>query len=543
MATLAQLKEQLGSKPVTGYAPPKQNIAQKAAGFVGGVAKDAYSALIGTPGTKIGQAIVAPLNLQKNQTTTALQNTNTTTAQMLADRAKTETNPTLKAQYQKQAADLLNQGQPFAQAPDQSDSNASGVNVPAQKTGLAGVEQIGGQALKSASYLVGGGEAGAAADTAGVGGKILAGTKLGGAVGALGGAGNAMEQGGNLSQVAGSALQGAAIGGLTGGVIGVASAAIHPIFNRATPIMNPTDLADATAAREAASTGGVNAINEMNQTVGADQTSLGEEFKQGAVNIEKANPQAKLNLSGKQLDALNSLKESKLFSLPENLDNSSSGANIGGSEFKIGNPKVASQIEGLQNETASSLSPTQAQDLVTRLNKLTFASKASGDLAVNQQTIGLTNEIKSAASKTFGPEWDKFYSNYTQGRTVMDKLDGIVNLDPKATPMDFNKQLGTIQKLGETPEGQKFLQQAIDEYKNVRGIDLTDPVAAANHVLKAQGELEIAQKGTHAHQILQALKSPNLQARQIARVALTLLGITAGATAFRKQIGQFFSGQ
>ncbi len=505
MPTLAQLKESLGNQPVTGYAAPKQNILQKVGGFAANVGKAIVS--------PVARAGVQLFNVGAGLGAAATGNMGAANAALDQPRNLPllgETKPTL--------------------------TNSS-------KPGLAQGLDVAGQGIQLGADVLGG--------EGGFGSGVINTAKTGATIGATQGFGNALTQtegksvGQNIGNIAGQT----AIGAATGGVIGGATAAIHPIFQRSTPIMDPAtvaspyDVGAATANRESAATGGVNAINQMNQTVGADQTALGNEFKQGAANIEKTNPGATLNLTGRQLDALNLLKESKLFSLPENLDNSGSGANIGGSEFKIGNAKIASQLEGVQNQTASSLTPTQAQDLVTRLNKLTFASKASGDLAVNQQTIGLTNEIKSAASKAFGPEWDKTYSNFAQGRAVMEKLDGIVNLDPKATPMDFNKQLGTIQTLGKTPEGQKFLQQAVDSYKAERGIDLTDPVAAVNHILKAQGQLEIAQKGSYGTQLMQALKSPNLAARRVAMIGTTLLGLAAAGTAFRKQIGNFIAGQ
>jgi len=129
-------------------------------------------------------------------------------------------------------------------------------------------------------------------------------------------AGGATLQNPNAS--GGQVLGNAVLGGVTDvagqqAVQAAQNLSTHPIFQRPTPIMNPYDVQAATAARESASTGGVNAINEMNQTVGADETALGNEFRQGAQKIEAANPGKTLNLTGKQLDALNNLKESKLF--------------------------------------------------------------------------------------------------------------------------------------------------------------------------------------------------------------------------------------
>lgn len=496
-----QAMQQINQKyagTTTTSAPPKQNILQKAGNFVAGV----------------GKAIASPfarLGVEAFNTTSGIQKAiggDIKGANAELDKPRNlpllgETKPTL------------------------TNSTNPGLNE-----GL----DIAGQGVQLGADAVGG--------EGGFGSGVINGAKTGAALGATQGFGNALTetQGKSFGQNVGNIAGQTAIGGATGGVLGGATNAIHPIFSRSTPILDPNSVPAATAAREAASTNAVDAVNKMNQTVGADSHALGQEFQQGAQKLESANPNTKLSLSGKTLDALNSLKESKKFVLPEGLDQESNPL-LGSTMGKDFLAKNAGKLNELQNAGKVELSHTQAQDLIRRLNKLTFDAKASGDLAVNQQTIGLTNELKQSASKTFGPEWDKVYSKYSSGRAVMDRLDGIVNLDPKATPMDLNKQLQTIQKLGETPEGHKLTMQAIEAYKAERGIDLTDPIGAVNHILKAQGELEIAQKGSHAHQILQALKSPNLQARQIARLSLTLLGITAGATAFRKQIGQFFSGQ
>ncbi len=305
---------------------------------------------------------------------------------------------------------------------------------------------------------------------------------------------------------------------------------------------NPYDVNAAQAARESASNNAIKGINDINQTTQSDLSKMGQEFEAGAQKIDTSNPKGGLELSSAQLDALNNLKESKKFSLPSNLD-SETNPLISNPVSKDFLSKNAGKLSEMQNAGKVKLNASQAQDLIKRLNKLTFDAKASGDLAVNQQTIGLTNELKASASKAFGSEWDNIYSKYSAGRGVLEKLDGIINLDKNASPTDLMKQFNTITKLHETPEGEKLLSQAVEAYKAERGIDLTDPVQAANQVLKSQGALEIAQKGSYMTQLKTALKSPNLAARRVAMIATTIAGISVAGAAFRKQIVGMFTGQ
>lgn len=252
--------------------------------------------------------------------------------------------------------------------------------------------------------------------------------------------------------------------------------------------------------REQAATQGVGAMQNMQQQVGEFKSGLGQQFQQGAQAIEKSNPAIKLNLSQSQMDALNSLKESKSFALPDYVNQDKNAmVTVGGKPLDLStmNPKMAEQIQkemgSMQGKTAVSLSPTQAQDLITQLNKGTFTARATGQLAVNQQMIEVTNDIKNAANETFGPEWKNVYSNYAKGVTAVDKLNDIVNLDKTATPTDINKSLNSLLKLGQTPEGKVILRNAVDEFKAQSGIDLSDPVKAVHQILDKQIALEEAQ--------------------------------------------------
>ncbi len=313
-----------------------------------------------------------------------------------------------------------------------------------------------------------------------------------------------------------------------------------------TPPTNPYDIPAAQAARDTASTNAVQGINTANQTAQSDLSQMGQEFGQTGQNIATAHPDKGITLSNKDIQELNSLKESKSFQLPDELNTDNNPALDTTSKFgqiKI-SPENQKILDANNASGATKLNAAKTQDLITRLNKLTYDAKAAGDLKINQQSIGLTNRVKGLASEAFkGTGFDEAYAKYSAGRGVLEKLDGIVNLDPKASPTDLMKQFNTIAKLHESPEGSKLLDQAVQAYKAERGIDLTDPVGAVNQVLKSQGQLEIAQKGSYMTQLKRALKSPSMAARRIAYLGVSVLGLATVGTAFRKQIGAMFSGQ
>ena len=120
MPTLSQLKQTLGSQPVTGYAPPKQNILQKAVGGVKGIAKDALNTLVVNPGVKIGQAIAYPFAMGQANQSTANQEAYVVQAQAALNQYKKETDPTKKATLHQQAVDYLNKSTQAGQSGTQA---------------------------------------------------------------------------------------------------------------------------------------------------------------------------------------------------------------------------------------------------------------------------------------------------------------------------------------------------------------------------------------------------------------------------------------
>ncbi len=278
-------------------------------------------------------------------------------------------------------------------------------------------------------------------------------------------------------------------------------------------------LQGAQQAREAVVPQAVEGVKTINKQVGAYKASLGEQFASDAAKIEKTNPDLKLNLTNDQLKTLNSLKEGKNFVLPKSIDANIPDISVGGKEVNLG-PNVQNQ---LQNEigktgaqTSVSLSPTQAQDLIRELNRSTFKEAADGTRQIDQQRIGITNEIKNAANETFGKSWQDIYSKYAEGRTAIDKIDNLVNLDPKATPEEINGQLTGILKLSKTPEGKLLLKQSLEEYKQTSGVDLSNPVKAIQQIIDKQLAQDLASKNLTATEKV-ALKAEALKIKTQAK--------------------------
>ena len=256
----------------------------------------------------------------------------------------------------------------------------------------------------------------------------------------------------------------------------------------------------AAEARKNVATQAVKATQDINTKVGAYKDSLGEQFTNDAEKLKAANPNLKLNLTNEQVQALNSLKESKNFTLPKNLK---SNDNI--PDLSKMNPKVAAQLKGklasIGKETSNSLDPVQAQNLIKELNRSTYKQMADGTMQIDQQRIGVTQQIKDAALKAFAPEnmkvktvrpWSDIYAQYSVGRMAIDKIDNLVNLNPKATPDEINSQLQGILKLSNTPEGKILLQQSVNEYAKTSGIDLNEPIKAIQEIADKQTALDDA---------------------------------------------------
>ena len=175
---------------------PKKNIFQKvvggAVGFAGDVAKDALKTLLVKPAQRTAEAIGR---------TGILGEKIKTGYEITADEGK---------------------GQDLKLGP------LGEYNVETVKPGFAGVKQIAGEGLKTASYLyTGGGAASTVKNATGVGFRAgtTQGAKIGAKSGAMYGAGNALEQDKDTTGVITDTLIGAGTGGLAGGILGGAGGA------------------------------------------------------------------------------------------------------------------------------------------------------------------------------------------------------------------------------------------------------------------------------------------------------------------------------
>lgn len=400
---------------------------------------------------------------------------------------------------------------------------SSGVNEVKQgyETSKAGAESGNiGQLLGGASHIITGVGGAAAAPAAPVLQRPLG--------AAVGGVSNAISDnpdvqnfaqsgvGQATANVAGAVAQGAGVVGTVGGAMETIKGTSN-IWDKA--YNSPSAIDVASQARDSAAQSGVSSLQEMTGQVGDFKNDLGTSFRQGAENIEKTNPDMKLTLSHDQIDALNTLKNNKSFSLPDYLKKTSPG---------FGSSDIADVEKG-----GISLTPTQAQDLITQLNKSTFTEKASG-LAVDQTKIGLTNEIKAGAKQAFGGEnspWSKVYSDYAKGSQAVEKISDIVNLDKNATPSDVNKSLSSILKLSKSPEGKIILQNAINEFKQTSGIDLTKGTEAISQILDKQEALDAASKPGFIKQVV----NPVYLGRAAVRYGLIYLGLKGIINAVKGQ--------
>jgi len=491
-----------------------------------------------TSATRVAQAGVAATELPKANQQIAQENESTTKVQDLIDQMNATTDPAQKVALANQAKQLL----VSASIPDKSSAsialnnlnnpvNELGVTVQPQQGGVKGAEQAAGNFAEGIGEAAGGDLPGVVGDATGLISKGITGAIGGGVSGGLMTGGSALQ---NPDATAGSVLGATGKGVVAGGLLGAGGAVLPDVasstldnikesVNKVPEVTTPTPVveklspeqqdlqhnitqskadleqaqsqADAAAEeRKAVTPQAVQGVKDINTKVSANLKTLGDQFGSDAAQLEKTNPDLKLNLSTEQVNALNALKENKNFVLPDKIQKAQDVQEGLGSKF--GNIKIPQDVldkyNAGQQATQVSLSPTEAQDLIKELNRSTFRQAADGTVAKDYQRIGITNEIKAAASKSFGPEWDNIYSKYSQGRGMIDKIDSIANLDPKATPEDLNNQLQGILKQSKTPEGKLLLQQSINEYQKANGVDLKDPISRIQQIADKQTALDDA---------------------------------------------------
>jgi len=259
----------------------------------------------------------------------------------------------------------------------------------------------------------------------------------------------------------------------------------------------------AQEARNAVAKPAVENAGEIQSSLKGARAQMGENFGNAATQVEQADPSLRLNLTNEQLTALNDLKQGKNFALPDKLDvEKNPTAMVGGKSLDLSqmNPKIAAQIKEqlgtMGGETASSLTPTEAQDLITRLNQSTY-KEVGGTLQVDQQRVALTNEIKDAAQSAFGhitdengnSIWNEAYQNYAQGSKAIQSFENLLNLKPKSTP---NNVITNILKL-DTPEQKLILQNMTESLQDSPAqVDLSNPIKTIQQIADKQEALDEA---------------------------------------------------
>ncbi len=467
---------------------PQQSLGDKIWGAISSIPKDAFNTLIGTPATRLGQVagnVIAP------------------------------------------ALGIPQSGIDQANAQSQNLPLGFGTVAPQKAFGQGGGEQIAGQALKSASYL----------DTT----LAIAGNTTVG--GTLGGAGNAMSQGGSTGDVVGGAVSGLGTGALVGGVLGGATGLAGNIANKLGGASSyDTNLANAEAANTQAGQTAVQGANEASGMIYGAKADAGSAFSEAPKIIEQTDPSLSLDLSNSTAEKLNALKDTKAFSLPDYLRTNSEN---------YGNGNIDITKLGEQDTSGIRLSPTQTQDLITRLNDLQFNSK--GDVVVNQQTQALINDLKGQAQDTFGhvtdPQgnsvWNNAYQKYATTMDAVHAAGDIININRTSggmsNPAELDASIKKVMSLGDTPQGRASIGQFIQEFKNRTGYDLSDPIQAQTKLIDSNKELQDAIKGGFGHQLKQAITNPSVLGRRLVYLTSALIGIAAIGTAFRKQLGQIYN--
>lgn len=383
----------------------------------------------------------------------------------------------------------------------------------------ANLEEFVGNALGSAAFLVGGGEAeGVASSEGSLLAKAGKGAVSGAKVGALAGGSSAMAQGGDIGDVVKGitegALGGGAIGGVTEPLISGASRAINGedlnILPKSTKVTPPSEeeinlemakqgvshaeaeatltqkavdeantqkqqeIAQAQKEREAKAIPAVNARESIKESAETAKTSAWKELSGTAQSIEKENPELNQKIDVKPnglYDQLTSLKGSKNFDLPD----------------FIKNPKfVRDPVTG---ENIIKLTPTQSQELITELNRDLYKETSDGVKVKDQQRIDIANEIKKSAADTYGDAWTNAYAKYSTTRDAIDGISNLFDSGKKVTSGDANKTIENIQKLSSTPEGKAELKKSLYNFFKSTGIDLTEPISTVQQISDAEDKI------------------------------------------------------
>ncbi len=139
-----------------------------------------------------------------------------------------------------------------------------------------------------------------------------------------------------------------------------------------------------------------------------------------------------------------------------------------------------------KENTGVTLTPAQTVDLLMRLYDARFNYMPDGTVQIDVKVQNLIEELATNAEKSFGHVKDaqgksvfgEAYEKYRKGQDAILKISDLVVLNPNATASDKQVHIEKILKLSETVTGRLFIQQSIDEFKTVTGVDLSENIKA-----------------------------------------------------------------
>ncbi len=368
------------------------------------------------------------------------------------------------------------------------------INIPAQKTGMAGAEQIGGDALKTGAYLAPGLSEGSIAAQAGK--NALAGAAFG--------AGQSMQEGGSLQDVATQAGIGGATGGLVGGAIPLAGKALDSItkalpealYNKA---LKPT-------------------LDELQKSMKYDDfQTLNQQLLDKGIS---GSPEKLLQLAQQGLKTNEDALQSLLSGVDGKITRDSLSTYLEPLVEKIANTPgmedTFSQIHGMLNQVPKELSISDAnvikRNLYDQLNDTAF--KMDANLSTKRQAMktlakGLKNEIEKASGDIMVPMGGQ-----------------LARVNPVTA---LNQNLGVFGKL------QDRTLKVLAQEARKSGLSLTDLMTLGTGFASGHGMLGIGadalKKTADSPSILTktAVGLKNLQQKSLPKISLS--GLKKGAMA------------
>lgn len=283
------------------YEAVRPKPQEKKQSFLKEAAKDPFRTLIVKPGARLGQALTDPTMIGRADVNTSQQDDLTSQQQLIGDRMKRAKTPEEKERLRAELSNLVGQvkvnqdrsAQTFGKMGDQDTTVDLGpmgsYDIQGQQAGVEGWKQIGGDALKTASYLY---APGAAKNVVGngIGQGFRRGMGFGLAEGTAYGAGNAMEQGKSWGEVGQEALIGGATGMIGGGILGAAVPAVGAAYRGTRNAVDSALTGAKDLYNKSANSGFLKGVSDVASSMGEDAKRLPSRIQTnvGQVQAKKA---------------------------------------------------------------------------------------------------------------------------------------------------------------------------------------------------------------------------------------------------------------